>query len=101
MGLIASAASIMNGIATKSTMPIHRVLGNVYRQFPKHVIKNTSNGMMMGNLSFQRNLNKRIANLPYKVKGIDCFFRFHFEWYRLQIYHAYSPFVGQCVLEIS
>jgi hypothetical protein len=49
------------------------------------------NGMKMGSQSFQKVSTGGIANLPCQVKGFDCFCRIHFEWYRQQIYHAYSP----------
>jgi hypothetical protein len=39
MDLIASAASILNGITTKYTMRIHHLYGNVHQQFGKPVIK--------------------------------------------------------------
>jgi hypothetical protein len=70
MDLIASAASILNGIVTKFTIPIHCVSGNVYRQFPKHVIKNTSNGMMMGNQPFQRNFKRSNSKFTIPGEGI-------------------------------
>ena len=71
-------------------MRLYHAYGNVLQQFRKRVIKIRARAWWRVACVFKGISTGEIVNLPYQVKGFDCFFGFDFEWYRHHLYHASS-----------
>ena len=91
----------MNGISTKFNMRIYHANNNVQQQFRKLVIKIWARAWWWVTRYLKGISTGAIANLPYQVKGFDCFCSFQFDWYLDKIYHRHSTCQEQRAPAIS
>ena len=82
-------------------MRINHAQRNAHQQFRKPAIKIRASAWWCVTRCLKGMSTGAIANLPYQVKGFDCFCGFQFEWYLHQINHAHSPCQGQCSPALS